>query len=255
MVCSLSETFLQTYYYGSFWSFVHYEKIMKEAFLPFPKKPEVAVEVGCGDGMATYFLSKYVRQLISIDTDERCIEIVTRMIHEMDLKNVISKKTDLNRLSLDKEVDLIFFKDVLHHMDSPIDDLRRCLPFSKTIVIVEANRYNPVLYFLCRRMEEEKLFLKRNSLRNILSIVEKAGWRCVKSSYLESAAYPIGWCYDEHVFRGNRVSRKVIQCLDRFYRRAFMSSMIDRVEFLMGKVFRPFCSEFIIVAQRENGLD
>ena len=250
MVFPLLEGFLQTYYYGSYWAFVHYDKIMKEAFLQLPQKPNVAIEVGCGDGMATYFLSKYVRHLISIDTDERCIEIVDRMIHGMDLKNVTLKKTDLNRLSLDKEADLIFFKDVLHHMDSPIDYLRSCLPLSKTILIVEANRYNPFLYFLCKKIDEEKLFLKRNSLRNILSIVEKAGWRCIKSSYIESAAYPIGWCYDRHVFHGKKIFKWIIRYLDRFYRYSFMSSMIDRTEFVIGKMFKPFCSEFIIVAER-----
>ena len=252
MVRSLPERFLENYYYGSYWAFVHYEKIMKEAFLQLTPKPNVVIEVGCGDGMATYFLSRYVRHLISIDTDERCIEIVNRMIQDMGLNNVILKKTDLNHLSLDKEVDLIFFKDVLHHMDSPIDYLRSCLPFSKTIMIVEANRYNPFLYFLCKRMDEEKQFLKRNFLRNILSMVEKAGWRCVKRSYLESAAYPIGWCYDHHVFHGKRFFKRMMQYLDRVYRYALMSSMIDRVEFLMGKMFKPFCSEFIIIAERKN---
>ena len=250
MVCSLPEEFLKTYYQGSYWAFVHYEKIIKEALLELPRKPDVAIEVGCGRGMATYFLSKNVRHLISIDTDDQCIEIVRRMIHGMDLKNVTLKKTNLEGLSLDKEVDLIFFKDVIHHMDSPAEYLRSCLPFSKTILIVEANRYNPLLYFLCKRMDEERLFLERNSLRNILSIVEKAGWQVVKSSYIESAAYPVGGCYGQFVFHGNRTFQRMIRSLDRVYRRPRVSSVIDRVECLMGKVFRPFCSEFIILAKK-----
>lgn len=242
--------FLDTYYYGSYWAFRHYEKIIRKAFHDLPRRPEVAVEVGCGDGMATYFLSREVHHLICIDTNEACIEKAKDMIKETGIRNVIFMKTDLDRISLDKEADLIFFKDVLHHMNSPVDYLRSCLPFSKSLLIVEANRYNPLLYWICKNVEEERQFLKINSLRHILGMVEKAGWRYQTSRYVECAAYPIGYCFYHDVFKSKRIVKPAIQSLERLYQCSFVSSLIDKGEDFLEKIALPFCSEFIITATR-----
>jgi len=225
----LPKDFLDTYYYGSYWAFKHYDKIIRRAFTHLPQKPKVAVEVGCGDGMATYFLSNYVHHLICIDTNEKCIQKVEDMIKEMDIKNVTFKKTDSGRISLDHEVDLIFFKDVLHHLQSPIDYLKNCLPFSNYLLIIEANRYNPFLYWICKNLEEERQFLKINSLRNILWIVERGGWRCEKSFYIESAAYPIGFCFYHDVLHGRIIIKNIVRYLGELYYFYPVSSLIDKI--------------------------
>jgi ubiquinone/menaquinone biosynthesis C-methylase UbiE len=168
----LPRDFLHKYYYGSLWAYKHYEKIIRRAFNCLYQRPKVAVEVGCGDGMATYFLSKYVDHLICMDTDEICIKKVEGMIEETGINNVTLKKVDSDKLPLNYEVDLIFFKDVIHHMQSPVDYLKSCLPFSNCLLMIEANRYNPLLYWMCNSLEEEKLFLKMNSLRNFHQMIE-----------------------------------------------------------------------------------
>jgi len=72
----LPKDFLDSYFFGSYWAFRHYDKIIRRAFNHLPQKPKVAVEVGCGVGMATYFLSKQVHHLICIDTNEEYIQRV-----------------------------------------------------------------------------------------------------------------------------------------------------------------------------------
>jgi SAM-dependent methyltransferase len=244
--------FLEQYYCGSYWAFKHYEKIVSRAFGALHRKPKVGVEVGCGDGMATFFLSGQVDQLICLDTNEKCIEKVETMAREMGLKNVTFRKAALDRISLDEEVDLIFLKDVLHHMESPADYLRSCLPFSSHLLIVEANRYNPLLYWICKRLAEEKLFLKMNALPNILRLVKQGGWRPEKSFYVESAAYPIGFCLYHDVYPGKRAVKRIMEYLGKAYDWHVVASLVDKIEVLAEKIFKPFSSEFIIVARKES---
>jgi len=241
---------LDAYYYGSYWAFRHYEKIIGKAFRCLPWKPERAVEVGCGGGMATLFLSQQVHELICIDTDEACIKTAEDMIKRAGIRNVVFRRTDLERISLEEEVDLLFFKDVLHHMHSPVDYLRSCLPFSKGLLIVEANRYNPLLYWICKNVKEERQFLEMNSLRNIVRMVEKAGWRHEKSRYVECAAYPMGYCFYHDVFKSKRIVKPAMEALGRLYEQRFVSTLIDKSEDVLEKLFLPFCSEFIITATR-----
>jgi SAM-dependent methyltransferase len=249
-VDKFSKDFLDTYYYGSYWAFKHYGKIIRRAFTYLPKKPKVAVEVGCGDGMATYFLSKYVGHLICIDTNEKCIQKVQGMVEETGIKNVTFKKVDSEKISLDNEVDLIIFKDVLHHMQSPIDYLKSCLPFSNHLLMIEANRYNPLLYWICNSLEEEKLFLRMNSLGMLLHLVEKGGWRCERSFYIESAAYPIGFCIYNDVFHKKKIIKAIMSYMGKLYDFGIVSSSIDKIESLAEKIFKPFCSEIIIIARK-----
>jgi len=248
----LPKNFLDSYFWGSYWAFRHYDKIIRRAFNHLPQKPRVAVEVGCGVGMATYFLSKQVHHLICIDTDEECIQRVKGMIKETGMKNVTFMKTDLDRISLNEEVDLIVFKDVLHHMNSPVDYLKSCLPSSNYLLIIEANRYNPFLYWICKNLEEERQFLKMNSMGNILRIVKKAGWRCENSFYIESAAYPIGFCIYSDVFHEKKIIKTIIKYLGKLYYFRIISSSIDKIENLAEKMFKPFCSEFIIIAKKQG---
>jgi SAM-dependent methyltransferase len=250
----LSKDFLDRYFFGSYWAFRHYDKIIRRAFNHLPQKPKVAVEVGCGVGLATYFLSKQVHRLICIDTDEECIRRTEVMIKETLIKNVTLMKTDLDRMPLNEEVDLIFFKDALHHLNLPVDYLKSCLPYSDYLLIIEANRYNPILYWICKHLEEEKQFLKMNSMGNILRIVKKAGWRCEKSFYIESAAYPIGLCIYGDVFHEKKLIKTIIKYMGKLYDFRIVSSSIDKVEDLAEKMFKPFCSEFIIIARKEGNL-
>jgi len=250
----LPKDFLDQYFFGSYWAFRHYDKIIRRAFHHLPQKPKVAVEVGCGIGMATYFLSKQVDRLICIDTDEECIQRTKRMIKATGIQNVILVKTDLDRVPLNKEVDLIFFKDVLHHMNSPVEYLRSCLPFSNHLLLIEANRYNSLLYWICKHLEAEEQFFKMNSMGNILRIVKNAGWHCEKSFYIESAAYPLGPCIYSTVFHEKKLIETIIKYLEKLYDFRIVSSSIDHIENLAEKMFKPFCSEFIIIAKRQRPL-
>ena len=247
----LSKSFLDDYYFGSYWAFRHYGKIIGRAFSVLSPKPKVAVEVGCGVGMATYVLSKQVHHLICIDTNEDYIQKVKEMVKETGIKNVSFMKTELDKISLDRKVDLLFFKDVLHHMPSSADYLKSCLSFSNYLLVIEANRYNPLLYWVCKNLEEERQFLKMNSLHNILRIVERGGWQCEKSFYVESAAYPIGYCCHNYVLHRKKMSEIILRYVDKLYRYNSVSSMVDRAESLVEKMLTPFCSEFIIIAKNK----
>jgi SAM-dependent methyltransferase len=247
---ALPKDFLDSCFWGSYWAFRHYDKIIRRAFHHLPQKPKVAVEVGCGVGLATYFLSKRVDRLICIDTDDECIRRTDVMIKETGIKNVTLMKANSDRMPLNEKVDLIFLKDVLHHMNSPMEYLTSCLPFSNHLLLIESNRYNPVLYWICKHLEAEEQFLKMNSMGNILGIVKNAGWHCEKSFYIESAAYPLGPCIYNTVFHDKKIIKTIIQYLEKLYNFRMVSSSIDKIENLAEVIFKPFCTEFIIIARK-----
>lgn len=141
---------------------------------PYLKKGKTLLDVGCGQGeYATIFTSTYGLQVTGIDPQE--MEGAKQKAHMTFVKG------SAEALPFpDNSFDIVFSKDVLHHIDEPrldpqritqaMEEMRRvCAPHG-TIIILEPIRYNPIMYFHMVKIEKHQHFTYRQ-LRNLITTV------------------------------------------------------------------------------------
>jgi len=89
----------------------------------------------------------------------------------------------------DRVFDITFEKDVLHHVKDPEKTLREVMRVTSekgTVIVVEANRMNPLLYLHMTLVKEHQHFTK-TYLKALLASVLKD----VKITSIEAHVYPI----------------------------------------------------------------
>ncbi len=142
------------------------------------------LDAGCGDGYDAFIISKYARKVVGVDIKKNA-----------DWKR--HEKTNLSFRSADAQnlpyrsatFDGIFCKDVLHHAENPqkvLRELRRVAKRRSRIVIVEANRYNPIFYMHMTKMLGHEHFRKEV----FMNLIKKEFPR-VTFLTLESHFFPI----------------------------------------------------------------
>lgn len=83
-------------------------------------KPNVsALEVGCGDGSSTEQINSYVTDLEVVEPSKKNIELLRKR-----LPNIICHNQLLEDFSTNKKFDVIFFLNVIEHVEDPIASLR-----------------------------------------------------------------------------------------------------------------------------------
>lgn len=141
------------------------------------------LDAGCGDGGDTVLLAENAREVIGIDIDE----------HPNWLKrkknNIGFKKADICALPFNREeFDLTFVKDVLHHAYDPekaLREVRRVTRGGGTIIIVEANRFNPIFYLHMTLFLGHQHFTRAKFRRIVSGIFPEAQFGC-----FECRVYP-----------------------------------------------------------------
>jgi len=131
------------------------------------------LDVGCGHGVTTYILSKHFKSVIGVDFSENAIQTAKKLLKKMKVKNAKVFVADLDNLSLKENcVDVIFIKDVLHHIDNVKELLERLKKFTKSGLIIgaENNGASPLMQLSGRLLKHERGVLKLNEewLRNII---------------------------------------------------------------------------------------
>jgi ubiquinone/menaquinone biosynthesis C-methylase UbiE len=103
---------------------------------------ESLLDTGCGNGGVARLLLQRVREVTAVDVEP--------FPTWHDAPGLTFRVANAERLPFDDaSFDLVHSKDSLHHMDSPalaIAEYRRVLKPRGTVLIVEANRFNPVFY-------------------------------------------------------------------------------------------------------------
>lgn len=134
---------------------------------------ETVIDLGCGDGLFTSELKNRVPTL--------------RSIVGMDLApSPFWVTDDVTRFSIGdaeeppfapKAVDAVVAKDLLHHMDHASMGIRRMLGLAKrTVVIIEANRDNPIMNLYTRYNGDRHL--SSSELRSLLiGVAPNVNWR------------------------------------------------------------------------------
>lgn len=109
------------------------------------------LDVGCGDGTdSRIFINEFKLNVYGID--------VYKDDNIGSIKNLIFKKASILKIPYEKNsFDYVFSHDVFHHIDESKQDyrkhikslleLKRVCKENGYIIIVEANRYNPLFYF------------------------------------------------------------------------------------------------------------
>ncbi len=103
---------------------------------------ESLLDAGCGDGGVARLLRDRVREITAIDVEPSPAW--------RDEPGLTFRVGDAEELPFgDSSFDLVHSKDSLHHMDAPeraLAEYRRVLKPGGNVLIVEANRFNPIFY-------------------------------------------------------------------------------------------------------------
>lgn len=154
------------------------------------KKGKNILDVGCGDGSdGEIFEKKYGLDFYGIDVYK------DKNIGKLGLK---FKKAGIYKIPFkDNYFDYIFLHDVMHHIDEPkkrekrhmegLAELRRVCKKGGYVIIVDANRYNPLFYPHMVKMEGHDHFTQpyfRKIINKAFSQDE------IKFKHFEVHAYP-----------------------------------------------------------------
>jgi ubiquinone/menaquinone biosynthesis C-methylase UbiE len=103
---------------------------------------ETMLDSGCGDGEDAFMRLKFFKKITATD-----IESNPRW-EEFKNENLVFMKCDSEKLPFDdKSFDTVMEKDMLHHASNPENALKEMARVAKKrVIVVEANRYNPLFY-------------------------------------------------------------------------------------------------------------
>lgn len=116
------------------------------------------IDIGCGDGGDCELLSKNVKEIIGID-----VEFNSKWPKTKNAKIAFSVSDVCNLPFPDESFELVFEKDVLHHVEDKMKASKEILRITKTggqIICIEGNRYNPIFYFHMTLMQGHDHFSK-----------------------------------------------------------------------------------------------
>ena len=137
------------------------------------------LDVGCGHGVTTYMLSKHFGSVIGIDFSESAIQTAKKLLDKMNVTNAKVFVADFDDLHLKEGcVDVIFIKDVLHHVDNPKKLLEKLRPIAKSGLTIgaENNGTSPFIQLSGRILKHERRVLKFNK-KYLRDIILSAGFK------------------------------------------------------------------------------
>jgi ubiquinone/menaquinone biosynthesis C-methylase UbiE len=124
---------------------------------------ERLLDAGCGDGGVARLLRNRVREVVGVDVEPSPAW--------QDERGLAFRVADAEHLPFENaSFDAIHSKDSLHHMNDPraaLAEYRRVLRPGGTLVVIEANRFNPVFYVHMTRMLGHEHF-RRDFFRQLV---------------------------------------------------------------------------------------
>ncbi len=100
-------------------------------------RPELAIDVGCGEGLATRILATLYQNVIAIDLNADQIRRCSQRMLNLGLDNVETYNLKLSDISVKEQIhkhggaDLIYLSRVLHHVTKPEELLRQVYQYLK----------------------------------------------------------------------------------------------------------------------------
>jgi ubiquinone/menaquinone biosynthesis C-methylase UbiE len=165
--------------------FAHQRRILERIFRYYRfNGQEFLLDIGCGEGWFSQLLSKYAGLVLGVDI---IFDQNWRKIKSRNIQFVIA---DACNLPFRNEcLDIVFEKDALHHIknhEKALKEIARVTRKGGTVILIEANRYNPILYFHMTLMKHHEHFTKKY----VENLIASAFRKCHFTS-IESHVYPI----------------------------------------------------------------
>lgn len=168
----------------------YHNNLIKKMDLNF-KSNHVLLDVGCGDGEFT----KYLTKLYKLKTKGIDVDISQNWDYGTNA-NIQFEKGSIYELPFENNTfDYVFLKDILHHIDEPkhdsaqfkkaFNEIKRVCKPNGRIIILEANRYNPLFYPHMVILEGHD-HLRYNKLMNLI----KESFNDYATKSFESHVYP-----------------------------------------------------------------
>lgn len=109
-------------------------------------QPMVIADLGAGEGTFSQLLARRAERVIAIDSSERMVEFGAKLAHDHGLTNLEFRMGDMEFVPIgDREVDLAFFSQSLHHALHPeraVAEASRILKRNGRIAILDLLRHN-----------------------------------------------------------------------------------------------------------------
>jgi len=142
------------------------------------------LEAGCGTGQLSLFLSRYQRQIFSIDLSSGSLDLGENFRKKTDIENLFFLKMSLFNLCFKEDFfDVIISNGVLHHTDNPrlaFIELTKHLKRDGYIVIGLYHKYGRIFtkirQFLIRVFGDSFKFLDKKTLDNSSSKEKRFAW-------------------------------------------------------------------------------
>jgi arsenite methyltransferase len=150
---------------------------------------DVIADIGSGGGYYTFEFSKKVGEqgkVYSIDTNEKSLKYIDDNLKNAKINNTYTILVDENGLSIPDKVDLIFLRNVFHHLPQPenyFKNIKQYLKKDGKLTIIEHKKkgYNFVSIFGHTTPEED-----------IVNIMEEAGFYLYKKlDFLPNQSFTI----------------------------------------------------------------
>lgn len=139
------------------------------------------LDLGCGHGTDSIVLENFARSVVGVDI-QRYKE--WKVLKSRKIEYI---KADASKLPFkDNTFDGVYLKDLLHHandVNAILSEIKRVTKNGGNVIILEANRYNPLLYFYTTLLKGHDHFTQKE-FRNLVKN------KFLKSRFISLEAYP-----------------------------------------------------------------
>ncbi len=160
----------------------------------FKKKIKI-VDIGCGDGKHTVELFKRISptQILGIDPAKEAISVAKKRIDKKNKGGIIFKVGniyDVDKLFKKNQFNLAIIRGVLHHLYQPENAIWKISKVFQTVIIIEANGYNPILKIIEKASPYHKEHEEKSYFPPLLnSWFIKRGYRVISEKYYGIVPY------------------------------------------------------------------
>lgn len=123
-----------------------------------------AVEIGCGAGHLSEFLSKYFKTVTSFDLSPKSVKLAKKLAKQRNINNVQFFEADLFKKKFNTKFDYVLCSGVLHHTGQPYEGFQKICTLLKDNGIITVGVYSrtQIRYRITRNLV---ILLAKNDLK------------------------------------------------------------------------------------------
>lgn len=170
---------------------------------------QVVLDIGCGDGGDVFSLEEKTKICVGIDIQPNAL-----WFRSSSTKANFCV-SDAEKIPFRNEVfDIVFEKDMLHHTPNPeraLEEMKRVTKKGGKIIIIEANRYNPIFYFHMTLMLGHQHFTQARFRKLVAQVFGSSA----SFFSFEAHVYPVFGYFLPNMYSYCEKMLEGISCLDK----------------------------------------